>query len=126
MKELEGKVTTGTKKAQKFLSLKPYIRRINDKTGFKPFPGTLNLEVDPEQHRELREELEKKRVDGFSYEGEDYGGLDIYEVEMGEREAALLDIDRADHGDEVAEIIAPEKLRAEEGLEDGDRVKIHG
>lgn len=124
--KLEGEVTTGRKKAQKFLSLEPYKDRIEEKTGIRPFPGTLNIEVNEEKHQEFREEKEEERIEGFTYEEEDYGGLELYTVKIEGLEAALLDIDRADHGDEVAEIIASEKLRAELGLEDGDKVNIHG
>jgi len=124
--KISGEVKTGTKKAQKFLSLKPYKDRIEEKTGFRPFPGTLNLEVDEEQHRKLKKEKEKQRIEGFNYEGNDYGGLELYRVKIKGLEAALLDIDRADHGDEIAEIIAEEKLRAKIGLEDGDTVEFDG
>jgi len=124
--KVSGKVETGKKKAQKFLSLKPYKDRIEEKTGFRPFPGTLNLEVDTEKHRKLREQNQEERIEGFTYEGNDYGGLGLYKIKIEGLEAALLDIDRADHGDEVAEIIAPEKLRASLGLEDGDRVEFSG
>ncbi|MFB6175527.1 MAG: DUF120 domain-containing protein [Candidatus Nanohalobium sp.] len=123
--KLEGKVTSGKKEAQKFLSLKPYRNRIEEKTGFRPFPGTLNLEVDGGKHREFRENREAKRIKSFRYEDTDYGGLKLYDVKIEGLEAALLDIDRADHGDSIAEIIAPEKLRAELGLEDGDRVTFN-
>lgn len=122
--KIKGEVTTGKKAAQKFLSLKPYQDRIEKKTGFRPFPGTLNLGVNEEQHQKFREKGEAKRIEGFTYEDEDYGGLELYSVEVEGLEAALLDIDRADHGDEIAEIIAPEKLRAELGLEDGDEVTL--
>lgn len=122
---ISGEVQTGAKKAQKFLSLKPYKDRIEEKTDFRPFPGTLNLRVDKEKHRELKKGREAERIEGFNYEGEDYGGLELYSIKIEGLNAALLDIDRADHGEEVAEIIAEEKLRAELGLEDGDRVEIH-
>ena len=124
--KISGEVKTGTKKAQKFLSLKPYKDRIEEKTGFRPFPGTLNLEVDEEKHRKLKQEKEEQRIEGFNYQGKDYGGLELYRINIGGLEAALLDIDRADHGEEIAEVIAEEKLRAEIGLEDGDKVEFDG
>ena len=124
--KISGEVKTGTKKAQKFLSLKPYKDRIEEKTGFRPFPGTLNLGVNEEEHRKLKEQKEAKRIQCFNYEGTDYGGLELYKVKIEGIEAALLDIDRADHGEEIAEIIAEEKLRAELGLEDGNEVEFSG
>lgn len=124
--KLKGIAETGGKNAQKFLSLEPYREKIREKLGFSPFPGTLNLRVDVDEQRELKASLNSKRIEGFDFEGEEYGGLDLYPVEVEGIEAALLDIDRGDHGDEVAELIAEEKLRAELGIEDGDEVKIDG
>lgn len=124
--KIKGEVKTGTKKAQEFLSLKPYKDRIEDKAGFRPFPGTLNLKVNKEKLKKFRRNREEQRIEGFDYEGENYGGLKLYKVEIRGFEAALLDIDRADHGDEVAEIIAEEKLRSELGLEDGETVDFSG
>lgn len=126
MKQISGQVTTGKKQAQKFLSLKPYKEKIEDKTGFRPFPGTLNLEVRPGKREKFTQERQADRIEGFNYEGKDYGGLELYKVKVEGHEAALLDIDRADHGEEIVEVIASEKLRAELGLEDGDEVQIDG
>ena len=83
------------------------------------------MEVDEDKHRKLKKEKEEQRIEGFNYEGNDYGGLELYRISIEGLNAALLDIDRADHGDEIAEIIAEEKLRAELGLEDGDEVEIN-
>lgn len=124
--ELAGRVVTGTGKAQKFLSLEPYKEKIEQKTGINPFPGTLNINTDEEKIRELKKKKNNIRIEGFQYEGEDYGGLDLYKVEIEGLEAALLDIDRAEHREETAEIIAEEKLRKKLDLEDGDRVKLNG
>lgn len=124
--KLEGKVTTGKGEAQKFLSLKPYKEKIEEKTDFRPFEGTLNLKVDPEEHRKFKQEKEGKKIKSFEYEGNDYGGLELYCVELEGVEAAVLDIDRADHDSDVAEIVAPVKLRDKLELEDGDKVKVDG
>lgn len=124
--KLEGNVVSGKKEAQKFLSLKPYKEKIEEKTGFRPYEGTLNLEVDPKKHGKFKQKVARENIEGFNYQGKDYGGLELYQVEIEGVEAALLDINRADHGDEIAEIIAPVKLREKLQLKDGDKVKIHG
>lgn len=124
--KLEGKVVSGKKEAQKFLSMEPYKEKINEKTGFRPFEGTLNLEVNPEKHGQFKEEKERQKIDSFEYEGNDYGGLKLYKVEIEGVKGALLDINRADHGEDIAEVIAPVKLRDRLNLEDGEEVKIDG
>ena len=123
--KLEGKVTTGKGTAKKFLSLKPYKDRIEEKTGFRPFPGTLNLKVNTHKLEKFKENRGGKSIDGFEYEGRDYGGLKLYTAKIEDLEAAVLDIDRSDHEENIVEVISPVKLRDELGLEDGQRLQIH-
>lgn len=124
--KITGKVKEGKGKAQKFLSMKPYKQKIKDITGFSPFPGTLNLKVEPDKIRELKDKREEKIIEGFEYQGKDYGGLKLYKVEIEGLGVTLLDIDRADHGEKIAEIIAEEKLRETLDLENGEKVELHG
>ncbi|MFB6115381.1 MAG: DUF120 domain-containing protein [Candidatus Nanohalobium sp.] len=124
--KLEGKVISGKGEAQKFLSMKPYEDKIEEKAGFRPFPGTLNLKVTPEKLEEFKQRKEARKIEGFEYEGDDYGGLELYEAEIEGLEVALLDIERADHGEDVAEVVAPVKLREKLDIVDGDRVEIDG
>lgn len=124
MGKLEGEVTSGMEKAQEFLSMDEYIERIEPVTGFRPYPGTLNLKVDPEKIAELKDEVEKYRIDGFKADGNDFGGIDIYMVELEGIKGAVLDIDMSDREDDVAEIIAEDRLRDRLDLEDGDRVEL--
>lgn len=123
--KLKGKITSGKGTAKKFLSLKPYKDKIEDRTGFRPFPGTLNLEVELEKIEEFKERKDEKNMEGFEYEGQDYGGLKLYEAKIEGLECAVLDIDRSDHDENIVEIVAPVNLRDELGLEDGDEVEIH-
>lgn len=123
--KLEGKVKEGKGEAQKFLSMKPYKQKIKQEIGFIPFPGTLNLEAKQDEIEKLKDQKKGRVIEGFEHEGKDFGGLKLYSIEIEGLEAALLDIDRADHGKEIIEIIAKKKLRDEIGLENGEEVKIH-
>jgi len=125
MGEIKGCLMSGMEKAQHFLSMEEYQDRIETAVGFRPFPGTLNLEVDPERARQLKQSLEEKRVDSFDKDGKSFGGLSAYPVEFNGRKAAVLEIDRSDYGDEILELIAKEELRENLGLKDGDEVVLN-
>jgi Transcriptional regulator of a riboflavin/FAD biosynthetic operon len=82
------------------------------------------LKIHEEDRAKLKSQNRKHRVDGFTHNDNDYGGLDLYKIRVEGQEAAFLDIDRTDHENEVAEIIAPEELRSTLSIEDGDMVEI--
>ncbi len=124
--KLEGKLFTGMKAAQDYLSMKEYQEKIKDKTGFKPFPGTLNLKADKEQVKKLEKKTKKKRINSFQVKDKKYSGLTLYPVKINGLKAHYIDIDITDYGKDVIELIAPEKLREKLGLEDGDQVEVTG
>ncbi len=107
-----------------YLSLDPYRQKIGDAVGFEPYEGTLNLRVDPVELRKLESQKEPVVVKSFEYGKEEYSRLEIYPVTVAGVEAAYLDIKKTDYGDDVMELIAADRLRAELGLEDGDTVEV--
>jgi len=112
------------KAAQEYLSMKEYQEKIEDKTGFKPFPGTLNLKADKKQVRKLEKQTKKKRINSFQVKDKKYSGLKLYPVKIDDLEAYYIDIDITDYGKDVIELISSEKLREKLGLEDGDLVEV--
>ncbi|MFB6116674.1 MAG: DUF120 domain-containing protein [Candidatus Nanosalina sp.] len=122
--KIEGEVFTGMGVGQEYLELEPYQRKIEEITGFRPFPGTLNLRTDEEKVKEVLEESEAFRIESFDYSGESYSGIDVYPAKIGEVKVAVLRMDVTDYGPEVVEVVAEEKLRDQLGLEDGDSVVV--
>ena len=51
--EIKGKVISGTHKGTYFMSLDVYQDEFREKLKFKPYPGTLNLEISEECAREI-------------------------------------------------------------------------
>jgi len=121
--ELSGKVFTGMGVGNEYLSLKPYQDKIEDITGFRPFPGTLNLRSDEDVERKLGS-LECSRIESFEFEEDNYSGIDIYTGTLMGSNVAVLRMDITDYQTGVIEVVAENKLRDKLGLEDGDRVKI--
>lgn len=118
-----GEVFSGEGEAEEFLQLEPYkdfIARHLD----LPFPGTLNLKVDSSQAKKLKQKSKFHRLEEFRYKGEDYGGINLFLVNLEGNIVGLLDPDRTRYGEDVIELVSEKELRKEHGLEDGDTVEI--
>lgn len=121
--KISGKLFSGMGAGEEYLSKEPYQKRFKEILGFKPFPGTLNLRFDESDVEKIRE-LDSDRMESFEHEEKEFSGMDIYRCEIQGIEAAYLDLDITDYGDEVLELIAPVELRDLLGLEDGDEVEV--
>ncbi len=124
MKEIKGKVFTGMGVAREYLELQPYQDKIEKETGFRPFPGTLNINSSKEEVQKVLQNAEASRIKSFKYRGTEYSGIDIYDAEIKGLKAAVIRMDITDYGPEIIEVIAEHNLREELGLEDGDEIKI--
>ena len=122
--KIEGKVFTGMGVGQEYLGLEPYQEKIEEVTGFRPFPGTLNLRAEKEKVESVLGQTESSRIESFEYRGEKYSGIDVYSVRVEGKDVAVLRMDVTDYGPEVLEVIAEERLRDLFDLEDGDSVVL--
>lgn len=121
---LRGVVTSGMEKAADYIGMRAYQDRFNDVLGFYPFPGTLNIEVDPVKREEFDSETDRLHIESFEQDGERLSAVDVHPITICGVEAALLDLEITDHPDSIAEIIAPINLREECNLTDGDTVTV--
>lgn len=121
--KVTGEVFTGEGEAADFLQLKPYRDFIARKLE-KPFPGTLNLRVNPTKARKLKQEAEFHRLEGFTYRGEDYGGVNLYIVKVKGEVVGVVEPDRTRYDDAVVELVAEKELRKALSLTDGDALEI--
>jgi riboflavin kinase len=122
--EIEGKVFSGMNVAEEYLKMDQYQRKIKDITGFKPFPGTLNLRSSKGEIKNILNQVDSARISSFSVEGEEYSGIDVYSATIQGRDAAVLRMDITDYGPEVMEIAAKHKLRETLDVKDGDKIKV--
>jgi Transcriptional regulator of a riboflavin/FAD biosynthetic operon len=118
---IRGRVTTGLGEGQYYISLDGYRRQFNQKLGFDPFPGTLNLKlnepfVPPEQ--------DAIKIDGFKDENRTFGGCKCYKINIRGIHCAIVRPDRTSYSPTLVEIIAPVNLRKALGVGDGDEVEV--
>ena len=128
---LSGTVTAGAGEGRHYISLSGYKRQFEERLGYEPYPGTLNVDLD---ERSTRNRSELAAVDGVpidEWEDEErtYGAATCYparlEAEAGSVEPVHVIVpDRTHHDEDQIELIAPEMLRDELGLADGDEIVV--
>ncbi len=130
--DLQGAVTGGMGEGKHYISLPGYMSQFEERLGYAPFPGTLNVELGPEsvRRRGAMESFEPVHIDGWEDEDRTYGPCICYpaRVERGSERydgAHVIAPERTHHDEDQLELIAPEKLREKLGLDDGDRVTVH-
>lgn len=121
---VKGEIFTGEGEASKFLQIEEYSNFIEEKAGFKPFPGTLNLRANPEQIKKLKKNSLAKQMGGFSKNGKEYGGLKIFLVKFNSIKCCIIEPEITRYGKNTVEVCAPIKIRSKYDLEDGDQIEL--
>ena len=124
---MKGVVFSGLSEGSYYMSLEGYRKQFRSKLGFDPYPGTLNLRIGKEDlgERKLLESFPHIYIEGFANAQRSYGPAKCFKSIVNDRisSAIVLPI-RAHYGEDVVEIIAPQRLRQRLRLRDGDTVKV--
>ena len=125
---IEGIVFSGLGEGRYYMSLEGYVKQIEEKLGFKPYPGTLNIRLVEKSEILKRLKLEEYPpilIAGFSNGKRTYGSVKAYKASInGFKPAAVVIPSRTSYGIDVLEVIAPVMLREKLNLRDGDVVKV--
>jgi riboflavin kinase len=130
---LSGVVTSGMGEGRHYISLPGYMEQFEERLGYAPFAGTLNVELDDDsvRSRARMDTLDPVPIDGWEDDDRTYGPAFCWpaslETPTGDRfdEVHVVAPERTHHGADQLEIIAPVKLREELGLEDEDHLSVH-
>jgi len=130
---LSGTVTSGMGEGRHYISLPGYMAQFEDRLGYTPYEGTLNVSLDREgvHARPAMEAIEPIPIDGWEDDDRTYGPAVCYpvSVETGDGESYepvhAIAPERSHHDDDQLELIAPVMLREELGLADGDDLTVH-
>ena len=122
--EIKGKIVSGTHKGSYFMSLEVYKDEFLEKLGFKPFPGTLNLEVPPEDAKaifDLDDEMGIIKGQGS------FGDVKFLMARLisakgsdSKINGAILFPMKTQHSNNILEFVAEVNLRKSLQLQDGD------
>ena len=122
---LHGNVVSGMGEGGYYICQDGYMSQFESKLGFRPFQGTLNVRVDPEDVGKLDmvRSVAGITIDGFSSEGRSFGDVLAYKAKIRNIDCAIVVPERSHYIDTI-EIICQYHLRRTLSLEDGDSVDV--
>jgi riboflavin kinase len=128
---LSGTVTGGMGEGKHYISLPGYMEQFRERLGYEPFPGTLNVSLSPESARTRAglDSMSAVPIDGWADEERTFGPAACYpatvETDGGRYEGAHIIVpERTHHDASQLEVIAPDRLRDDLGLDDGDDLLV--
>jgi riboflavin kinase len=120
---LKGWVFSGMGEGEKYVGLAWVKEQIEQKLGFAPYAGTLNIRLDDES--KLKKNL---LIKGSSFEmvpSAGHCGGRLYKAILnGGAEAAVVVPEVPDYPENVVEVVSSENLRKKLMLKDGDAVDV--
>lgn len=122
---ITGRVRSGAQKAASFTCLEWVESQCMEKFGFKPYPGTLNIEVLPESMLALKR-IESQTETELIPPDPSFCSAKVIAARIGSIRGAIVmpSEDVRIHDEYTLEIIAPLRIRDALALEDGDEVKL--
>jgi len=121
---VKGKVCSGSGEGTKFVKLPWVKRQINEKLGFVPYPGTLNIKLS-EGNISLKKLLRKAKPIEISPATGFCRGRCFQAYFMDNLECAIVIPEIRNYPEDTIEVIAPINLREKFRLQDDDVVKIN-
>ncbi|BBO84350.1 hypothetical protein DSCO28_49160 [Desulfosarcina ovata subsp. sediminis] len=124
---ISGRIQSGVGKGSFFTSLDWVVQQCEDKLGYAPFPGTLNIRVRDEDVPKLQHFLAKTDAE-LVPEDRSFCAAPVKKVMIkGVPAAVVLPAeDVRIHEDRILEIISPHSFKQSFGLHDGDQISIIG
>ena len=131
--ELAGTVTGGMGEGRHYITLPGYMEQFRERLDYEPFPGTLNVELTDEsvRRRSALDSLSPVPIDGWEDDDRTYGPAVCYPASLSTaggdtyEGAHVIEPERTHHDADQLELIAPDRLRDELGLADGDHVTVY-
>ncbi len=123
--ELSGKVVDGTGKAAYFTQLDWVQEQCYTKLGFRPYPGTLNLEV-AEKSLPVVEVLRREEGICLVPPDPEYCAARVLPILVGTVTGALI-VPEASvniHGRKIIEVLAPVRLKDALGVHEGEWITL--
>jgi len=122
---LTGKIVSGVRKASFFTQLDWVQEQCARKLGFRPYPGTLNIEIDKSVVSVL-ETLQGKSGIALVPPDPEFCIAKTLPVTIGTEKGAII-IPAEDvnvHDKNIIEVLAPLRLKTALGVNDGDTVTL--
>ena len=122
---ITGKIVSGAGQGAYFTRIDWVIRQCYEKLGFKPFPGTLNLEIGPDD-LPLVASLDQKAGIEFISPDPQFCNAKAFAVQFQHINGAIImpAEEVRIHAENIVEIIAPLNVKVSLNVRDGDSLAI--
>jgi riboflavin kinase len=123
---LKGSVISGLGEGRYYMSLPHYKRQFSDALGYVPFPGTLNLQLDPVsiETRKKMEGFSWIPIDGFTAENRTFGAARCIAGRIQDIPCAIVVPGRSHYPEDIVEVISAMELRSALAIEEKDMVTV--
>ncbi|HJJ47039.1 MAG TPA: DUF120 domain-containing protein [Methanocorpusculum sp.] len=123
---MTGVIVSGVGEGRYYMSIPHYQNQFAGLCGFTPYPGTLNVKLNPLsiQIRNKLESLEWMFVPGFKDEHRQFGDARCLKCKIAEIPCAIVAPIRTHHPSEIIEVIGEDRLREKLGLIDGSSIEV--
>ncbi|HIP57381.1 MAG TPA: CTP-dependent riboflavin kinase [Ignisphaera aggregans] len=119
---VKGRVFSGRGEGEFFVSL--YAKNIAKAVGYTPYPGTLNIALEPEYIPMVRKALDRRLAIVVEPPVEGFHRIYLWRAAIQNMEVHVVKPEVTHYGDDVIEVIAPIPLRKALMLSDGDLVEV--
>ncbi len=121
----KGKVVSGLGEGRYYTEQSGYVKQFEEKLGFVPFPGTLNVEIEHVERNKLRllKDHRAINIEEFKTKNRTFGGVRCFRAKIAGMDGAIV-LPLRSHYSNILEFISPDFLREKLSLKDGDIVKI--
>lgn len=123
---MEGAVIDGLGEGRYYVGMDGYLEQFEEKLGFSPFHGTLNLQLTPEsmQVRHRLDALAWVDIKGFVADERTFGAARCLPCSIESHPCAIIVPGRTHYPNNVIELISPVKLREVIGISTGDLLAV--
>ena len=122
---ITGKIVSGAGEGAFFTQIDWVQQQCSAKLGFRPYPGTLNLEIEPDDLPLIASRYQKKGVELISPDPK-FCNARAVGVRLEKINAAIIMPEEKVriHAENIIEIIAPLSIKATLNVADGDSLTI--
>jgi riboflavin kinase len=123
---LQGNVISGLGEGRYYMSLPHYQQQFSEALGYVPFPGTLNLQLDPVSI-ETRKKLEGFpwiSIEGFTAENRTFGAARCIACRIKDISCAIVVPGRTHYPEDIIEVISAVELREALHVSEKDAVTV--